>query len=238
MISETYEPATELTHLPEQYFEILNSYNISYIEGQHYLNIRQEENFEGWHLFISVVKPQIAELIALIIPYLEESRFSYSVIKDLDTAHKLFEGKIGQRNIGKIITICLPSNRFFDNLLHDLINLTEHFKGPEITCSYRIGNVIYLNYHIETDQTKSLINRQEPNGGKGHLKDNITWPFLSTPKPQSEKKGRILNKRYYPIEIIKSDAKGSVFRALYLKNTFKIKSCIIKEGRENMFYDR
>lgn len=227
------------------YSEILNQYGLNYIRNEYYYQIGPISKVQGWILHISVIKTQLEDLLSIVIPILLKDGISFKIVLDPYTAEMLLNGGLGYIHLGKLISIYPETDIIACKIAKQLIKLTEHFSGPDIPTDFHLGAVVYTRYgsfkpmfiknelgegikHIY-DAAGNLI--ADPYSIPFHLPVNIEWPFSELRHPSRQKTFGLLNGVYYPLSVIKSDAKGDVFKAIFLKHFWQIKTCILKQGR-------
>ncbi len=133
----------------------------------------------------------------------------------------------------------------------NLLGLTESFQGPVILTDAHLGAVVYTRYGgfnpiVMADaagkKTRFIYN------SKGNLIPDtytfpftmpaeIEWPFTFIKTPVVGKLKSILHHIYRPVYKLKTDAKGDVIKAIYLRQIFRLKWCVIKQGKQNMWSD-
>ncbi len=234
-----------------EYSEILKTYGLEYKAAGPYWQVGKIDKVQGWILHLSVVVHQLQDLLELVIPELVARGISFKVIMTEELALQIGEGGLGYIQLGKMLRIYPEDDMTAYTLAKDLIALTGSFRGPAIPTDRHLGSIVYARYGsfnpVEIDNgsnqpIKCIYNAAgklipDPYVIPFSLPEDIPWPFSDLAAPVLEKKPKLLNARYYPISVIKPDAKGSVIRALYFKKPWQISSCIIKQGNPNMFSD-
>jgi serine/threonine protein kinase len=206
------------------YAEILGSFNLHYKHIEYYWQVGDPSSSCGWVLHLSVIKDQLSDLLWLVIPVLTDTNTPFRVIRNSATAESALEGHLGAVWLGKMICIypTTPGNALA--LAKELISLTKGFKGPEIRTDRRLDGIVYTSLRSHMTIPFSLP-------------PHTLWPFTEITLSQIPTKSKLLDYSYYPTSVIKGDAKGDVIKALYFEKPWKIRSCIIKQGRQNMFLD-
>jgi serine/threonine protein kinase len=235
----------------EDYSHFLTMYGVKYQSCSYYLQVGEINITQGWILHISVAFYQINDLLTAIIPYLIEQKIPFKIVRDITTANLLLQGNLGSINLGKLVSI-YPSNDYLAlNLSESLITLTKEYHGPEILTDYHLGGSVYARYgsynpilkkESNGSITKYIYNSQgklipDPYNIPFSLPLGVTWPFSKITKFNSNEANKLLKGTYYPIRTIKHDVKGMVFIALYFKRFWRIKSCLIKQGKKYLFED-
>jgi len=216
-----------------------------------YWQVGQVDRVQGWMLHISVISFQVQELLQVVIPELLSQNVSFKIIQDAYLAHNLLEGGLGYGSLGKAVTIYPNDDLHAVELAKKLIPLTEHFRGPAIPTDHFLAGNIYTRYGafnpvLVTNNKGELIRHIYDN--KGNLIEDLyeipfrcpdgqAWPFSEIVALKKEEKKKLLNYKYYPLMVLKPDAKGDVIRGIYFKRIWKIRTCLIKQGRKNMFVD-
>ncbi|MBS1597445.1 MAG: protein kinase [Bacteroidetes bacterium] len=235
----------------EDFSVILDAYGLEYKHVEFHRQVGEINKVQGWILHISVVRWQVEELLRTIIPLLINKDVPFKIIKDKDTARNLLDGNLGYFQIGKVISIYPESDTDAIYLTKELIQLTMPFKGPKILTDVHLGANVYTRYgsfnpvmmlDAAGNEERYIYNH------KGELvpdiftvpfalPEGVTWPFADFANPIAPPTKKIFNKIYKPTFILKSDAKGNVFKSIYLKKLFIVKWCVIKEGKRNMWSD-
>lgn len=171
------------------YADILDAFNLHYISSEYYWQIGTPHSTCDWILSLSVIKPQLPELIALVIPLLKEDSIPFRVIRDEATAGFALNGHLGPTYLGKMISIypATPQNALI--LGEKQISLTKLFKGPAIRTDRCLGGIVYTSLGAQMTVPFSLP-------------PDIDWPFTEIAAPQIPPRPKLLNFAYYPTSII------------------------------------
>jgi serine/threonine protein kinase len=233
------------------YSSLLQDFGISFKSAENYWQVGDIKRTQGWILHITVVLYQIEELLKLVIPYLKSREVSFKIIQNEKNAEDLLNGNLGLAQIGKIVSIYPEDDADTLSIARELISLTSAFKGPFIPTDICLGNIIYTRYGgfkpiiklNAAGQQEKYIYDERGNLIKDayempfRLPQSLTWPFDSIIKPALPEAPALLNRIYKPIELLKMDPKGNVFRGLYVKGLLRVKNCVIKQGFRNMYSD-
>ncbi len=213
------------------YSDILKIYGVEYTPASYYWRIGELKPMRGWVLHISVIKAQLPTLLNTILPVLTKYNITFDVIRDYYIAGSIMDGSLGSAYIGKMIKIYPVNDQETLFWAQQLIFLTRDFRGASIMTDRHLGGTIYTNYENfvpnKTDQLKIPFT----------LEKGVNWPFATLTSSHQPIPKKILNHKYYPLSVIKQDAKGDVIRGIYFKKLWQIKPCLIKQGRYNMFSD-
>jgi len=231
--------------------EILQIRGLDFFPSTYYWQVGKITRTQGWILHLSVGNWRILELLETVIPLLMKSNTTFKIVRDELTSSYLLEGGLGYTQIGKIVGIYPDTDEEANNLAQQLIILTKSFQGPAIPTDRHLGGVVYTRYG---SFNPVLVNNQK-NEPIPHIYDHrgqlvadpysipfvlpqgVKWPFSDIVEPIPPARNKLLNYAYFPLTTIKLDAKGNVIRALYFKKLWKIRSCLIKQGRHHMFSD-
>ena len=235
----------------EEYSEILKYYGLPFKETGYHLQVGEITGVEGWILHISIVRSQILACFQKVIPILIRHNMTFSIIRDKLTARNMQDGFLGHSQIGKIIKIYPSTTEIGVELIKELEPVLGSFDGPEVLTDFRLTNAIYTRFGgfnpiISLDANGN--ERRFIHFGQAELVEDIyhipailprsiDWPFKSYKISPIVQRRSILKGIYKPISVLKSDAKGSVLKCLYVKNIINLKWCVIKEGRKNMWSD-
>jgi serine/threonine protein kinase len=206
------------------YAELLDTYNIHYISSEYYWEVGDLKTAGDWILNLSVIKRQLSKLLHVIVPFLIKMNVPFKIIRDESTAQYALDGHLGPAYLGKMVSVYPPNSKAAVTLAKELIILTGNFKGPAVRTDRCLAGIVYTSL-----KTCSTIPFSIP--------PNTFWPFNEIVGVVIPPKPKLLNFSYYPTSVIKADAKGDVIKALYFKKIWSIKSCVIKQGRANMFMD-
>lgn len=235
----------------DDFSAILKWYELSYSDSENYWQVGEIKAVQGWIIHVSSVLSEIRNMLSIIIPYCLKNRISFKIIKDRDTCSDMLNGFIGLKKIGKVI--CLYPEEATDAVLvaSELVRLTQRFKGPTVLTDRYLGGCVYTRYGSfnpvmipgSNGKEEAFIYTPEGELVKDGidipfiLPKNIVWPFgkLATHDVPPTKK--ILKHIYRPVSLLKADARGNVYKGLYLKSLLQIWHCVIKEGLKNMSSD-
>jgi serine/threonine protein kinase len=232
----------------EDYSEILNHFGLTYTKADCYWQVGQINHIQGWILHLSAVISQVTSLFETVIPLLLEENVSFKIPYQKDTSHYILNGYMGTPQVGKIVSIYPESTEDTLALAKKLFMLTSNFRGPAIPTDICLGGVVYTRYGgrnpvIKTNpkgrKEKYIYNYQgklikDPYSVPFRLPDGISWPFNELASPIPVTRNKILNKVYKPQYRLKSDARGNVYKGLYIKGFFQAAPCLIKQGKRNM----
>ncbi|HEX9511271.1 MAG TPA: lanthionine synthetase LanC family protein [Puia sp.] len=233
------------------YAEILQSYGLSYMPVDYYLQVGEIPWIQGWILHVSVIMSQLNVVFKAILPVLIKENVAFKIIRDKDTAKDLLDGHLEYIQLGKVLSI-YPENGVKAHLLaKKMIELTTTFKGPQIPTDIHLGGCIFTRYGNgnavllpdETGKNKKFIHNfkgqliPDPYTIPFVLPEGIRWPFPDIAEPKTPVQKRILKHIYRPISVLKPDPRGNVLQAVYLKRWLRTNTCVIKEGKRNMCSD-
>jgi serine/threonine protein kinase len=230
---------------------LLEEYGVQCIRSEYYWVVGSITEVQGWVLHLSVIKSKLFELLTLIVPELIRYNVPFKIVKDYYTAVNLLEGNLGYICLGKLICIYPKTDHHASQLAQKLIELTKFFAGPDIPTDFHLGSVVYTRYGSVKPviiKSKDGVAVKHIYNSKGNLipdpysipfslQSGIRWPFQVIAEYPRKKRPLLLNRKYYPVNILKPDPKGNVLRAVYFQSLWQIKSCIIKEARNAMSTD-
>lgn len=245
--------ATELneSEIKRDFSKILHHYGLNHTEAGYYWQVGNITKSQGWILHISTIHTQLLELLRTVVPYLASQNIPFKIPKTMDIAINLLESRLGYIQLGKIISI-YPENDFLaEQLAINLIDKTIGFRGPAIPTDFHLGAAVYTRYGsfnpiMVQDATGKKIKCINDLSGKlipdpynipFSKPKGISWPFKKIVAPQPKKSFLLINKKYYPLAILKKDPKGSVIKAIYFKSPWHIAQCIIKQANAAMMVD-
>jgi len=233
------------------YSDILDEYGLKYESVDYYLQVGEITWNQGWILDISVVFYQVEDLLTSVLPILRKKNIAFKIIRSVGKARSILNGELGYLQLGKIISIYPADNEQASKLAQELIDLTQSFKGPEILTDRKLNGVIFTRYGAgkpvvqvgDGGAEEQYIYNQDGQLVKESwsipfvVPKGIPWPFSEIAPANAPKKETVLQDKYKPMYTLKSDAKGAVRKGLYLERLYRIKWCIMKEGKENMIAD-
>jgi len=233
------------------YSVILRDYDLKYKDAGLYWLVGEIGNGQGWIINLSAIHLEVEALLYKIIPVLIRHKTPFKVVKDREWAKDLLYGNFGYNELGKVIHIYPHSDALAINLARELIKLTSSFRGPDVPTDFCLGGIVYTRYggfvpiiqrgpngedvEFIQDHTGALV--KDSYTIPFQLPTGVTWPFgeITTFKPFAAKK--ILKGIYKPLSVLKSDTRGDVLEALYLKGLLRVGHCVIKVGKKNMIVD-
>ncbi|MCD9019953.1 lanthionine synthetase LanC family protein [Parachryseolinea silvisoli] len=231
------------------YRSMLRLQNTKFREADlYYLTIGTPKHQKGWIIHISVTSSQIPDALRVIIPYLLKEKTAFKVIRDLDSAQHLLDGKLGYEKIGKVVCVYPETDSIANKLAKHLILLTSPFKGPAVPTDTYLGGTVYTSYgnlldEMPQEQTIALQKKaakltefSQKKFPTFNYPAGIPWPFIGTPMPEN-KSLRILNNTYLIISDIKNAVKGSVYKTIQVKK-WSIKLTVVKEARHEISIDK
>jgi len=232
----------------EDFSMLLTSLGVEYNGSQYYWQVGTISKIQGWILHLSVIKTQLTALVNLVIPLLVKENVPFKIARNRSTAEKLINGNCGTKYLAKVISIYPATDQQGADLASLLIPLTGDFKGPAIPTDFCLRNIVYTRYGSFSpvwvkDERSTPVKHIHNNKGElipdpysipFSFPPSIPWPFHHITDPVLPEQPKLLNARYYPISTIKRGIRGNVFKAIYFKQLWNIKACVIKQGRKNM----
>ncbi|HTR29190.1 MAG TPA: lanthionine synthetase LanC family protein [Puia sp.] len=237
---------------PYDYSELLSPYGISFRSTGNYWQVGETKLTQGWILHLSAVVSQIEILLTRVIPVIIQYNTSFKIIKNDALADDLVNGSLGVTCLGKLVSIYAASDEIALDLAIQLVQITVDLKGPAIPTDFCLSNVVYTRYGSFNPIVKINPAGQEEryiyDNNNSLVRDNyeipfrfptgVPWPFSPIAKAVPPKRSGLLNRLYKPIELLKGDPRGNVFRGLFVKGFFSVKPALIKQGYQNMASDR
>jgi serine/threonine protein kinase len=250
-ISEGVSNVDLLRQDMDNYETILSRHMLPFHRQGYYLMVGEPKQVQGWILHLSVIRSQFHQLMELIIPLFSKENIAFKIPDSSLTADNILDGNLGINKLGKIITIYPDDDRQAVRISERLVAICQDFSGPKILTDLRLSNIVYTRYGAFKGIIK--VNNEGRTDVYIHnivgqqIVDDYAIPFQNTagfPCPFTVKtdgdrnaSSNLLNGKYKVVFIIKEDPKGNVMKALYLKNFFRLKWCVIKQGRRNMWPD-
>jgi serine/threonine protein kinase len=230
--SEAKHEFSEFKNDHRDCLDILNSYDISYVEAEEYFQVGSIPQKKGWLLYISVIWLEFLDLLQTVLPILTSSQVAFKIPRDLATVRKIQDGNFGVTNLDKLVCIYVDHDGQLPALAKTLVDATLSFKSPSIPGHRSLGGCVYTIY----DSFTPLVVNNSNNIFSVQPK-SVQWPFEELVPYKIPERKALWNYRYKPLFVIKPDTKGRVIQANYFKSLFNIKLCIIKEGIKNRWVD-
>ena len=215
------------------YSLLLSNYEVNWREEDSYCKVGTPRMSDGWVLHFSTVISELQALLELLTSLLISEAVAFKIPRTRKDASNILAGNTGTARQGKIVTVYPADDAQAIHLARRLLAATSGFQGPAIPTDSRIGNVLYTRYKIH-----SQIVTPAGRPPKFALPENVRWPFSEWAAPVFDEPVLLYNNKYKPTEIIKTDPKGDVIKAVYLRSFLRLTPCIIKEAKHNMAADR
>lgn len=253
MIPTTAILEAHLTNLSDvqDYIEVLQSWDLEAVPADAYLTVGRPQQTKGWIIHLSVVVSQLPDLLNTVAPSLAKAGVPFKIPLNKQTALVIMDGHLGYEQVGKMVTLYPSSDAQAQELASWLISATKQYQGPAIPTDAHLGSVVYTRFGayqpIILMQPSGAPDRYYQDKDGKLVRDSYTipfqvpagvsWPFNQISPPRGMRPKKILDARCKPLSIIKADARGNVTKGIYLKGLFRVKDCIIKEGRHDMTSD-
>jgi serine/threonine protein kinase len=245
-------PIAATSIIREDYSRLLDNYAIAYKTKPPYLEVGETAQNQGWMLHLSVIPAQYKKLLTDILPELFSFKVAFKIVQNQQLLKEFNNGVYGNQKVGKAITIWIEDGLDIRDFLTILIAKTENYTGPNVSTDYRICNNLYYRYGsfqpiIMTDGYGNRDRLMYDNTGN-LVKDVYSNPpilpeWLANPfepyiqkVPATNETVRFFSK-YHPVQLLKSDKKGDVYKGFYYKYSVLPTRCIIKQGRMGLFAD-
>lgn len=213
------------------YSSMLDTLNVKYIPSEYYWQVGEIIKTQGWIIHLSVIRMQVAKLLNIIVPELIAANLPFKIVRDSDTAAALVSGNLGSIHLNKIVCIYSDDDFQLSQIAKKMISITSGLRGARIPTDRNLGGIVYTRYGSfspiisrgQNDQPIKMIYDHkgqlitDPYSIPFKLPFGITWPFKEIVESNEQNPAKLLNYSYYPISILKPDAKGDVIRALYFR---------------------
>lgn len=229
--------------LLEDYTYLLSAAGISdfHLEGG-YLQVGRPSTAQPWILHLSVVLPQLEELLEVVVPLLVQQRCMFMIPQNPHVASSIIDGNYSHQSYARVVSIRVAAEAHLEPLACELRRLTSSFIGPSIHSAYPLGGIVYLSFEpIIRDQThqqaQEIIGTVLPVIKYDlRLPNGIHWPFTSIPEPVDRPDMCWLSD-FLILETVKSDLKSRVLFARRISWKKFYQPVLIKEGYANTVYD-
>ena len=248
------------------YAEVLKEFGLAPTLANVWAGVGHATRIQGWKLHLSSIPTEAVSLLSRVVPCLRHRDVSFKTAKDGWVLSRLNEGELGATQVGKFITIYPRSDDEAVALSDELAALTEGFHGPIIVSDLRLSDVVYTRYGafnpiITRDRLGQMfLSIQAPDGT---LRVDVQRVPFSAPEgvanpfaPQSVSSPRSLvpdgawepaadpptsaalfRGEYLVLEVVRHQPKGSVFRAIDLRDQAQVGIRILKQGRQYCLAD-
>jgi len=245
---ELLEQSAQLAQ--DGYAGALEAFGLSYWKSGVYLAVGHSGQTRGWILTISVVAPQFERLLKEVLPILKAGTVPFKIAADKGVVKSLLNGQMGLLFLGKVISIFPPDAASGGKLAESLIAITSNYRGPRVLTDAHLGGCLFARYGAHSPQLVFGANGEaeyyfHDNDGELRkdrfdipfvLPSGVQWPFAGpAPVRPISKKGMPSN--LHSLQTLKLDARGDVTKSLWLQKWWRIRTCVVKEGRLNMFVD-
>jgi serine/threonine protein kinase len=231
-----------------EYSEILNYYGLAYIQADYYWQIGQINHVQGWVLHLSAIISQVGTLIESVIPFLAEKNIPFKIPLHKDISRNILYGYMGTPQVGKIVSIYPDNPDEALKFAKRLVIMFKDFRGPAIPTDIHLGAIVYTRYgscnpiikissngkkekYIYDDKGQLI---KDPYSTPFKLPEYVSWPYSELASPIPITRSKILNNLYKPQFRLKTDARGNVYKGLYIKGLFQAAPCVIKQGKKYM----
>jgi serine/threonine protein kinase len=202
----------------------------------------------GWKLHVSADLTDVDRLFDRVLPCLARRGAHFKMVAERDTLVQLGAGSLGERQIGKVITVYPRSDAEAVALAGELIEHTRGIAGPRVATDLHLGEAVYARYgsvrprivHDRFGEPMALI----PDGKGDWVPDLRLVPFscppgigipFPTPSPSQPAaqadRGRLLAGRYFVTDVLRPGLAGSVLRAIDVHDARRPVACVLKQAR-------
>jgi serine/threonine protein kinase len=230
---------------------ILRENNVEYSLADNYWQAGELKQVQGWILDLSFVLSELPGALEVLVPILIAEDVPFRIIYDQQTATDFVHGYVGIEKIGKMITVFCPTEGHACELAIKLVALTKDLSGPAVLTDRHLGGTVYARYGgfnpvlLQTEKGKKEPHIYAPDGTlvpdteliPFQLPAGIAWPFERIARVDPPPAKKVLNYVYRPVSVLKEDVRGNVYKGLYLKSLFRVKNCVIKQGKKGMTSD-
>ncbi|KAA8482411.1 serine/threonine protein kinase [Arcticibacter tournemirensis] len=204
------EKAFEISLL--SYGPMLQKHDIAYHERNNMLVHGTPGSSNAWILYLSVRTLDTVLLLENLLPLLKENNTPFSLIKNQLLQYQLNAGAFGEELVGKVITLYPKTTQDAVILAGQINALSSNYSGPVVPGAQRIGKILYA-----------------PNPEK--------LPFhIDAEYRHKTKRPAILGRYYVPVQMIRSSAKGDIYKGVNLKGC-AFNWCLIKQGKPSALDD-
>ena len=229
----------------QDYTAYLKQHNIPCSTALPYLFVGDAGKQNGWLIQISLVRQQMGIFADRVFPFLVQCGLSFTLPANLDQHTRILDGRNGLQNVAKVVSIYVPDDRRLGFVIAGLIERTKNLKGPIIHNSIGMCHPLYISWGTLTQPCLRLPEGKEAEGKKKQYADllkslkfgKVKWPALRDLVPPQKVMNRIMKHQYVPIQALKADPKGSVWKSIRLNKIFDLDWCVLKEGEGYQSFD-
>lgn len=203
----------------------------------------------GWKLHVSADVTGVDRLLDRVLPCLARRDAHFKMAAERDVIVLMSGGSLGERQIGKVITVYPRSDAEAVALARELIEHSRGIDGPRVATDLHLGGAVYARYgsvrprvvHDRFGEPTTLI----PDGNGNWVSDLRSVPFSCPPgigipfrtpsqpsQPPPRAAGRkLLAGRYFVTDVLRPGLAGSVLRAIDLHEAGHPAVCVLKQAR-------
>ncbi|QEM09113.1 lanthionine synthetase LanC family protein [Mucilaginibacter rubeus] len=227
------------------YASYLAEQGYAYCIAAPYLISGNPNENNAWLIHISIVPQQFDQIITAVLACLKPLGVCFAIPANTEAHSTILDGRAGFALTGKVITIIANTGKEARLIADELQSLTTGIIGPLMPCAFHLTPVIAVSYGHPFEQNSLNIAKEDIFYGatiadellQKIKSNNMSWPFDDIRPLKPLKQPRLLNRQYIPIEILKKDPKGNVFKALKINRVFDMQWCVIKQGRQYQSFD-
>ena len=201
----------------------------------------QADPLQGFKLHVSATVLTANPIFSLCAPYLRSQNILFKSVASLEQLKDLNAGlHYGFSQIGKFITVYLPTTEAALRTAAELDALTSSFAGPRVPFDlpYREGGVVYYRYGafsdngFESGDGAGAPTIRDPHGNRlpDTREPGMAVPaWVDNPFPKSPRTRDDTPEGIFIYEVLSRRGKGGVYRAVDLRSS-SARRCILKEG--------
>jgi len=216
----------------KDYSLFLKNRQVPYQEDEQYLYVGKVNDRQGWALHLPIMLHSINRLLSIVLPFLLQERIGIRLAKSKKSASDILNGYTGPGRMCKIISIYPDNDARALLMAKELIRLTDKMSAPGIPVASRLGAIVYANF-----ESFGTLTASEVGANTFQVPADQPWPFGEIVQPVIRQPIALYHNKYKPVQLLKSDVKGSVYKVTYFKGFLRLGFCILKEARYNMSSD-
>ena len=227
--------------------DVLHVHGLQAVRRQPWLVVKNTTRTQGWKIHLTAVPVEAIALLEVVIPILKQADVAFKLAESQTALIRLNDGSFGATQIGKFITIYPETDDIACALTLQILAATEGFNGPQITSDLWLGGIVYARFGafnpILHRNRLGQLERKIVSDDGVLINDSYATPSRKSKSPLMQlvkdysaaaslttTKG-LFGPGYLLTDVLQAHAKGSVFRAVDLRNPKTLAGVVIKEGR-------
>lgn len=203
-----------------EYADLLTAAGIAFKPQDIWLTVGELSRQKYWVLMFSIRPIQMQALLTELLPLLSWEKVPFRLIAHEGFHFQLNAGLVSRQVGGESVayeparglTLYVRSTRTAMRLAHRLTGMASRYQGPPLPGARRVNRILYINRM----EVAGFCDRTEL---MSKWLQGIWYPFATWRHRDFFKANpRLIAGRFIPISIIKSDAKGTIYKSINIKD--------------------